>query len=1102
MLAIRGLTFYYRMNIALILAAALATATLTGALLVGDSVKATLKYAFDARLGKIGYAVAPDDRFFQEGLSKRLIKQGIETAPALNLSGMVTRGDGAIRVNRVNILGVDERFFNMSLAGKAPEPLDDGTLFINTALAGRLASGTENLDEVVLRFDNPSLISRNIVLAPFKESTISVRLPVTKIVDDIHFGRFSLESNQAEPLNIFVPISWLQREIRREWAANLLLIKNDPLKYDAAKLDHLVSSGWQLSDAGAELKAIGEDTIELVSSRVFIDTSLSDAAIKAEPNAIPILTYFVNGLKSGDRFTPYSMVTAAERKGPFNNIFPEEMKDDEVVINEWLADDLEVKSGDLITLKYYRPDGWQRLFEEDRSFRVCRVIPIEGAAADSSLSPDLPGLSDAENCSEWDPSLPINLDLIRDKDETYWDTYSGTPKAFVTLAAGKAMWASSYGLFTGIRFQSAPSDRDAIEERIIKMVNPATIGLSVIPVYEIGMKAKGGGTDFGQLFLGLSMFLIFSGIILTWLLFSFSIEGRKGQQGMLLAVGFPTKRLRRLYLAEGLFIALTGAILGTLFSLLYTRLFIFALSNAWQGAVAGMTVQYSVSMASICTGFFCGFIIAVAAMALTLKRQMKQSAHSLLSGNDPVCTNRGKSIKRLKAGWVIPVFLLLGAAMMIIPGLSGGGNAEAGSFFGAGTFMLLAIIFMFRTAFEISKRKLFSTLASINSLALRNISRKSGRSLAVIAMLACGVFMIVAVSANRKNPDAGAELASSGTGGFDLYGESSVPIVHDLNTVRGVEQWGIDASILKGTKILSLRVLDGDDASCLNLNRTSAPRILGVTADAFASREAFSFQALDIPEYKERPWEILKHNYGDRIIPAVGDYPTVYWGLGKKTGDTLSYTNSRGEEISVRIAGVIKSSILQGGLVISEEAMLRYFPEVEGFRVLLIDTPVNKRIEVSGHLTKRLADAGLSVETAVDRLKLFNRMENTYLNIFLILGGLGLTLGCVGLGLIVLRNLLERQNELAMMRAVGFSKKCIIKMVFYEHFYLLGAGIITGFICALISVIPAIRASSGELPIGMILFITLLTAVSGVIWVVMSTLTAMKGDILTHLRNE
>jgi ABC-type antimicrobial peptide transport system permease subunit len=129
-------------------------------------------------------------------------------------------------------------------------------------------------------------------------------------------------------------------------------------------------------------------------------------------------------------------------------------------------------------------------------------------------------------------------------------------------------------------------------------------------------------------------------------------------------------------------------------------------------------------------------------------------------------------------------------------------------------------------------------------------------------------------------------------------------------------------------------------------------------------------------------------------------------------------------------------------------------------------------------------------------------MEDTYLSIFLVLGGLGLILGCIGLGLVVARNLLERQGELAMLRAVGFSKHTLMKMVCYEHLYLLIAGLFTGVICSLISVAPSIRAATGQLPFGLIGILTLLIGLSGIIWVIISARFTLKGDILTPLRNE
>lgn len=1099
---IKSLIHYRRMHIAVASAAAAATAALTGALLTGDSVRATLKYALDSRLGNTGWAVSSMERFFSDGLSRRLEEENILNAPVLRLKGMVTGGDGSIRVNQVRVIGVDDRFFKLSLAGKSPDGFMTGSALVNNALAARLKITGGDLKEIILRTDNPAAISRNLVLAPFKDNTVSIRVPVSGIADDMHFGKFSLEANQQEPLNLFVPLAWLQKQIGRKGRANLMITGNSQeISYDTVR--KALKKSWSLEDAEIELVPAGDgSSIELRSSRVFIDQAVTGAALSARPDALPVLTYFVNELTSGKFSTPYSMVTAAESKGGLASVLPPDMKDDEIIINRWLADDLRVKAGDLLTLKYYAPGEWQALKEVKRSFKIAGIVPIEGAVSDPNLTPLLPGLSDSENCSEWDPSLPVDLDRIRDKDETYWDNYRGTPKAFVTLSAGREMWANTYGDLTSIRFDSAPSGIEDLEEELRKHIDPEKQGLLLMPVREKGIKASRGGTDFGQLFLGLSMFLIFSGILLTWLLFVFSIEGRRNQTGMLMATGFPIKMIRRIYLLEGLPVALAGAVTGTLGGMLYTRILVWGLSNAWKGAVAGMNVIYSVSPGSLAAGLISGFLIAVAAMIRTLHQQMKASPHALLSGNEPPLIKSPAGRRSFSAPWIFSIISAVSAIILVVTGRSYGSSAMAGAFFGAGILLLLSIMTWIRMYLIFTGTRANGFLSSVSSLAARNTSRRRGRSMAVIAMLACGVFMVVAVSANRKDPGAGSEKSSSGTGGFSLYAESSVPVVQNLNTGKGRDAWGLDSTILEGTNFTGLRVRTGDDASCLNLNRAQEPRILGVSPGGLAVKGAFSFQETDNPDYGDSPWNLLEQDHGDRIIPAIGDYPTVFWGLGKKTGDILVYRDRYGNEIKLYIAGMIKSSILQGSLLISDRAMAEYFPEVEGYQAWLINTPADKRKSVSEHLTKRLTDAGLSVETSVDRLELFGRMEDTYLSIFLILGGLGLIIGCIGLGLTVTRNILERQGELAMMRAVGFSRKTILKMVCREHISLLIAGILTGMICALVSVAPAIMAASGYLPFGLIALITVMTGLSGIIWVVAATGITLRGNILASLRKE
>lgn len=113
------------------------------------------------------------------------------------------------------------------------------------------------------------------------------------------------------------------------------------------------------------------------------------------------------------------------------------------------------------------------------------------------------------------------------------------------------------------------------------------------------------------------------------------------------------------------------------------------------------------------------------------------------------------------------------------------------------------------------------------SLALRGMSRRRSRSLTTAGLLASGTFLVAAIGAFRMDAHRDAFRRSSGTGGFALIGEASLPVVQDLNSEAGLEAFGLGTNDLPGVAFVPLRVRDGDDASCLNLNRAQRPRCLG-----------------------------------------------------------------------------------------------------------------------------------------------------------------------------------------------------------------------------------------------------------------------------------
>jgi hypothetical protein len=449
-----------------------------------------------------------------------------------------------------------------------------------------------------------------------------------------------------------------------------------------------------------------------------------------------------------------------------------------------------------------------------------------------------------------------------------------------------------------------------------------------------------------------------------------------------------------------------------------------------------------------------------------LRKQVSRPARELLAGELEWQFLTARQISKGKIGLCIAAVAAVGAVLLL--GVMGKADsaAVAGVFFGAGALLLIAGLGLTNALLKIISGGWNKALTSLAGLGLRNSTRRSGRSLAVVGLLACGIFMVIAVGAFRHNPLAHAQERDSGTGGFNIFGE------------------------------------EGDEASCLNLNRAQMPRLLGLQPDRLQQRGSFTFTKTIEDQGDKKPWNLLNSNLGENVVPAIGDYNTIKWALGKSVGDELDYIDEKGRRFRLLLVGMLKNSILQGSLIISEDEFIKRFPSEDGYRVLLIDAPQDRTEAVAGELSARLKDFGLALTPATQRLAEFNAVENTYLSIFQLLGGLGLLLASVGLGLVVLRNVLERRGELAMLQAVGFDKAELKRMVFYEHGGLLIGGLACGIIAAMVAVSPALKSPGADVPYFLLVLTIAAIAISGIVWIWIATAFALSGKMLDALRNE
>jgi hypothetical protein len=411
-----------------------------------------------------------------------------------------------------------------------------------------------------------------------------------------------------------------------------------------------------------------------------------------------------------------------------------------------------------------------------------------------------------------------------------------------------------------------------------------------------------------------------------------------------------------------------------------------------------------------------------------------------------------------------------------------------------------------------------TALESLPQLGVRNAARRCGRSLATIAVLASGVFMVVAVSAFRKGAEDTTARLDSGTGGFALLGESAAPIYEDLNSAKGREAYALDDAAMKDVRVVPLRVRDGDDASCLNLNRAMQPRLLGVKPEdldapttrfrlkGFASWSA----ALGDSRWLGSP-EPSKGGGGPSTplgsgepshVNGIVDVNTLQWALQKKVGDTIEYRDDRGNAFNVVVVGTVAGSMLQGNVLIAERHFTERSPNAGGYRMFLIDVPAERAAVVSQELSRALQDRGLEVTPAARRLAEFNAVENTYLSIFQVLGGLGLLLGSAGLAIVVARNVLERRREFGLLEAVGFRAGQLRHLVFGEHRWLIVAALVIGAGSALVAVWPSLAEKAGGFPLREVALLLAGLALGCVFWTWIATRIALRGSGVNALRSE
>jgi hypothetical protein len=351
-------------------------------------------------------------------------------------------------------------------------------------------------------------------------------------------------------------------------------------------------------------------------------------------------------------------------------------------------------------------------------------------------------------------------------------------------------------------------------------------------------------------------------------------------------------------------------------------------------------------------------------------------------------------------------------------------------------------------------RRSISTGASwpLARLGARNGARFPTRSVLSAGLVASATFVIVTVAMNRHDVSTLEPDRGSGDGGYRLMASSDLPLF----------QAQLDELAPDAPGVTALRVKPGEDASCLNLYRPSEPTLLGAPP-AMIARGGFAFQSslAQSAEQESNPWLLLEEPRDDGAIPVFGDANSVMWILHLGLGQTLEIEDAGGQKRTLVIAGMLSRSVFQSELLMSEANFLELFPGRGGFSRFLIETD---DAASGAALERRWADYGFDATTTAERLAGYLVVENTYLSTFQTLGGLGLLLGTLGLAVVMVRNIMARRGELALLQAVGFGRGSISRLVFAENAFLLLFGVASGAVTAMIAAGPHLLSGLAHPP--------------------------------------
>jgi putative ABC transport system permease protein len=222
-----------------------------------------------------------------------------------------------------------------------------------------------------------------------------------------------------------------------------------------------------------------------------------------------------------------------------------------------------------------------------------------------------------------------------------------------------------------------------------------------------------------------------------------------------------------------------------------------------------------------------------------------------------------------------------------------------------------------------------------------------------------------------------------------------------------------------------------------------------------------------------------------------------------------------GSTRTVTVIGVIEGSVSTAfGLYTSQETLAAVFgtPDLETLFVKLTPEASENTDEIAMSIEQALFDRGVQVEATQSQLEELARTSTSFLQLIQGFMGLGLLVGIAALGVISFRAVVERRQQIGMLRAIGFKRNMVAAAFLIESMVIATLGVLTGVVLALIlswslMTSEAFTEGAGEIerfiiPWGEVSFFVALSLIAAALLTVIPARNASSVPIAEALRYE